>query len=347
MKYFLLLFGMFFIAAAVLPQWAKAPRAAKRKTKAVKPTEVVESRTTLRESGINPPVPADVARPALMEYGVSLGLKPQNNESTGNAQSFTQAHFLRESETAYTGSSPQLQKDPRAHLLTPGFYVGCAVPLERLGFLQESFNLSLLFGVEGSFLFPTNLLSAEGSFRYLNPQAPHLALTDLTYQGRLTVTQSAAVLTPLLGIGWSYTNATLIRWNESSLQARVAVGTGFANGKREYFLDLDPQYVSAGAYSDTYQIQGRAMQSYSMAVLGALRVDAGWRMRLAENFFITLFFSGTFYYGKPSYGTLGSFSERTVSGTGKVVFQNLLTQPVDETYSVFIPSVFLALGYVL
>lgn len=347
MKYLFLLFGTFFIAAAVLPQWAKAPRAAKRKTKAAKPTEAVEQKKTLGESESIPPVPREAARPVLMEYGVSLGFQPQNNESLGNAQSFTEAHFLRESETAYIGSGPHFQKDSRAYLLTPGFYAGCAIPWERLGFLQKNYNLSLLFGVEGSFLLPTNLLSSEGSFRYLNSQAPHLALTDLTYQGRLTVTQSAAVLTPLLGIGWSYTNATLMRWNESSLQVRLAVGTGFANAKREYFLDLAPQYVSAGAYSDTYQIHGAATQSYSMAVLAVLRADAGWRMRLAEKIFITFFFSGTFYYGKPSYRTLGSFSERTVSGVGKVVHQNMLTQPVDETYSVFIPSIFLALGYVL
>ncbi len=186
------------------------------------------------------------------------------------------------------------------------------------------------------------MLSSSGNFRYQNAQAQHVALTDLTYTGTLTASERHYSLSPMLGFQLELTNATMQGWRNFSILLRLAGGVTLQSGQRSYELALNPQFVSAGAYSDNYVIKSSVTQAYSMAFLAAGRADLGVRFRLSGSLHMIIMGSATFSYGFLPYDNYGIFQEQ--AGQNKNIFQKVVSGTADQEYMGIAPAFFLALS---
>ncbi len=258
------------------------------------------------------------------------------------AKSFAGTHMLRSDETIYKGSGATLSEATDQFTFAPAIRLEWELPFERVKFLPSWRVLSLLMSFDGAYSPEKSLLSSSGDFRYQNAQAQHVALTDLTYTGKLTATERHYGLSPMLGVQLELTNATMQGWRNFSVLVRVAGGVTLQTGQRSYELALNPQYVSAGAYSDTYVIKSSVTQAYSMAFLAAGRADLGVRFRLSGRLHMMVMGSATFSYGILPYDNYGIFQEQ--AGQNKNIFQKVVSGTADQEYMGIAPAFFLALS---
>jgi len=258
-----------------------------------------------------------------------------NPNAAATATAFAQNNMVRASELIYKGTAT-LADSSGAFVAQPTLRAEYERPFQSLQWL------SLLFSLEGSFAMKRDLVSSGTSFRYENAQANHLALTNVTYAGQLTASDTRYTLTPMVGLGFEITNSTLQKASGLSFILHLSGGVGLMSAKRSYDLVTTPQAISAGSYSDTYQIKSTMTQSFQMAILGAGRIDLGMRVRLGQSgMHLALVGSATFYYGVLPYDNYGYFSE---TAGNRQIYQKITTGTADETYIGLAPAIFLALS---
>lgn len=304
---------------------------------------------------ISKPVPLDSQKSQTDEKGqlisqtpyffsVFLGSQMLLADSVGAdaAKTFASDNILRTSETIYRGSRATLSDASAPVTFSPAVRFEWEIPFERANFLPSWRIFSLLLSFEGAYSPEKSLLASSGNFRYQNAQAQHIALTDVTYTGTLTATEKHYALAPMLGFGLTLSNASMQRWGGLSVLLRFAGGVALQSGQRNYELALNPQYISAGTYSDTYVIKGSFTQAYSMAVLAAGRAELGFRFRLSERLYFTVTAAANFYYGFLPYDNYGVFAEQ--AGQNKNIFQKVVSGTGDQDYLGIVPAFFLALS---
>jgi hypothetical protein len=256
------------------------------------------------------------------------------------AETFTNTHILRTQEIIYKGTGPSFENTSPGYLSMPAIRIEWDIPFERIGFLPKARSLSVLFSVEGAMSLRSQVLDAAGNFRYQNAQAQHLALTDVTYTGSLSVRERHQYISPMVGVGTELGNARGLRFIGS-----VSLGVALQNGQRDYELALSPQQISAGAFSDTYSVSATAKESYAMAFLLAGRAELGMRMRLSAKLHLALVASCTVHYGLINYAGTGIFAERAGTTAEKNIYQKVVSTTSDEVYLGLAPGIFLALSH--
>ncbi|MBS0616774.1 MAG: hypothetical protein JSR44_01195, partial [Spirochaetes bacterium] len=302
-----------------------APRA-KKKQKVIK-TEAVVIKDRVRTEGSaqaladgkthgltdeqgNALAAAQARRPILFTVSLGNRFSQPDSNAVAMAQSTATQNMLRPNENIYYGSGASLYDATGAFVPEPALRIECEIPFERVPFLPAWVPFTLTASLEGAFTGTTNLLGSTGNFRYQNPQANALALTDLTYSGNLTVSEHHYNLTPMVGFGVDLQAPFMQSWADMRFLMRIAGGFTMQSGTRNYSLSLNPQYVSAGSYSDTYVIQSSLSQTYAMAFLLAARGDVGFRFRIAQKLHLSLMGSYMLLYGSLPLTTLGTFGER-------------------------------------
>jgi hypothetical protein len=258
------------------------------------------------------------------------------------AASYANTNIVRTQEIIYKGTGPVYEVASSSYLIMPALRAEWDVPFERAGFLPKWRAISMLFSFEGATSLTANVLNADGSFRYQNAQAQHLALTDVTYTGSLKVTERHQYLSPMAGIGFELGNPQGARFIGS-----FSLGVALQNGQRDYDLALTPQQISAGAYSDTYVITASANESYSMAFLLAGRAELGVRMRVGAKVHLAVVASCAAHYGVINYSGTGIFAERAGTTGDKNIYQKVVSSTSDEVYLGLVPGIFLALSHEL
>lgn len=284
------------------------------------------------------------ARPAYFSFALGLGFQKVDSEGIAVTKRFATDNILRPNEAIYKGSGVTLNETAPASQLVPLLRVEWEIPFEKLGLVKRSSLFTMLFSVEGAFSPEKQLFNSSGDFRYQNAQAPHVALTDLTYKGSLTITERHWSLTPMVGVGIDYSNTTLQKASDLHLLARASLGFAFMSGQRQYDLALTPQAVNAGAYSDTYVIQSQITQSYGMGFLPAGRAELGVRMRLSGRLHLALLFSATVLYGYLPYDNQGFFADRAGTTAERNIYQKIVSGTANQDYLAVNPAVFLALS---
>lgn len=304
---------------------------------------------------VSQPVTLKGEQPAVDEKGSKVQLRPQYfnvffgsqmllADATGAdaARSFANTHMLRSDEVIYKGSGATISDATTPFTFAPAIRLEWELPFERVKFLPNWRIFSLLMSFGGAYSPEKSVLSSSGNFRYQNAQAQHVALTDLTYTGTLTATERHYGLSPMLGIQLEFTNATMQGWRGFSVLVRLAGGVTLQTGQRSYELALNPQSVTAAAYSDTYVIKSSVTQAYSMAILAAGRADLGVRFRLSGNLHLIVLGSATFSYGILPYDNYGIFQEQ--AGQNKNIYQKVVSGTADQEYLGIAPAIFLALS---
>ncbi|MFO1527390.1 MAG: hypothetical protein U1F16_15580 [Turneriella sp.] len=259
-----------------------------------------------------------------------------------NAKSLATTNIMRSDEIIYKGSGASLSDASEPVTIAPALRFAWDIPFERVAFLPSWHAFSLALSFEGVYSPEKNILSSSGNFRYQNAQATHVALTDVTYTGALTVTERHYALAPMLGVSLALTNATLQKAAGLTFVLGLGGGVLLQSGQRNYDLALNSQYISAGTYSDTYAIGAKITQAYSMAVLPAGRADLGIRFRTSARTHLMLVITGTFVYGILPYDNYGTFFER--AGSEKYTYQKVITGYADQDVLAIRPAVFLALS---
>lgn len=258
------------------------------------------------------------------------------------AENFSTTHILRTQELVYKGTGPSFENTSSSYLTMPAVRAEWDIPFERIGFLPRWRSFSTLFSLEGAMSLRSNVLGASGNFRYQNAQAQHVALTDVTYTGSLTVTERHQYIAPMVGLGFEVGDPQGFRFIGS-----LSAGVALQNGQRDYALNLAPQQISAGAFTDTYAISATANESYAMAFLAAGRAEVGMRMRLNSRVHLALLASCTVHYGIINYAGTGIFAERAGTAGEKNIYQKVVSSTSDEVYLGLLPGVFLALSHEL
>lgn len=307
------------------------------------------------EALVSPPVLLRGEKNAVDEKGTKINLRPEYfnvylgsqmlmADATGAAaaRSFAGTNILRSDEVIYKGSGATISDVTDQFTFAPAIRLEWERPFERVRFLPNWRIFSLLMSFDGAYSPEKNVLSSSGNFRYQNAQAQHVALTDLTYTGTLTASERHYGLSPMLGVQIELTNATMQGWRGFSILMRLAGGVTLQTGQRSYELALNPQYVSAAAYSDNYVIKSSVTQAYSMAFLGAGRADLGVRFRLSGNLHLIIMGSATFTYGILPYDNYGVFQEQ--AGQSKNIYQKVVSGTADQEYLGIAPAFFLALS---
>lgn len=282
----------------------------------------------------NPPPEHENKRPRYFTLGLGMRFVLHDAQSLAEAKQFATDNMLRPTEPIYKGSGAALFETDQIFHLEPALRAEWELPLSWKNWL------SLLSSFEVAYALPRKIVTATGEFRYQNPDAPHVALTDLTYTGSLSVTEQRFSIMPMLGLEIDYTNATLTRWRAMHLLARFSLGPMLATGQRSYSLALAPQYVAV--VNDTYSIKSELVQSYSMALLPAARLELGTRMQLKESLHAVLLWGATAVYGSLSWESQGYFGER--SGDGKTTYQKIVSGIAEQAYWGIAPAIFLALS---
>jgi hypothetical protein len=257
-------------------------------------------------------------------------------QGMSDTRQFATDNILRPDEVIYKGSGVALTEHGGAFTPEPALRAEWEIPAQRYSWL------SMLWSIEGGYSPAREVLSAAGSFRYQNPQASHVALTDLTYTGHLSVTERRFNLTPMFGLGAEYTNGWLQGQKETYLLARLSVGAMFASGARLYTLSLSPQYVAA--INETYVIQSEITQSHSLSVLPAARAEIGARARLSARLHLALLLSLTAVYGNIGWESQGYFAERAGVNADRNIYQKVVSGTADQVYLGLAPAIFLALS---
>lgn len=258
------------------------------------------------------------------------------------AESFANTHILRTQEIIYKGTGPSFENTSSSFILMPAIRAEWDIPFERISFFPKSPSLSALFSLEGAMSLRSNLLGAAGNFRYQNAQAQHVALTDVTYSGSLSVRERHQYIAPMVGLGLELGNLQGWRFIGSA-----SVGVALQNGQRDYELSLSPQQISAGAFTDTYTISATATESYAMAFLLAGRAEVGVRMRVGAKLHLAVVASCTVHYGLLNYAGTGIFAERAGAAGEKNIYQKVVSTTTDEVYLGLAPGIFLALSHEL
>jgi len=277
-------------------------------------------------------------------FSIYLGNRFALPDANADASGFANTHVIRTGETIYKGT---------ASLNDPGFKPGVEPtlriewekPFADIPFLPSWKNFAGTLSFEGAFSAPKEILASQGGIRYQNSQANHLALTDVTYAGALRVTEKRQSLMPMLGFGVDVQTAGMQKTRNLRLQTRLAFGVALQNGQRSYELTLDPKYIEAVQYTDTYVIKSAIAQSYSMAILAAGRFELGMRMHLTGKVHIGFMTSFTVLYGVLPIEAIGTFTEQ--AGVNRVVYQKVTSTSVNQEYLGLIPAAFLALSYEL
>jgi hypothetical protein len=299
-------------------------------------------RDATAEQGLDEKGNKTLAKPLLFSVFLGNRFTLPSTTSIEAATDFATTNIIRSNETIYKGSGVTLN-DVRSPVgFEPTLRIEWEIPFERTKFLPSWGAASLLLSLEGGLTTSRDMLASSGNFRYQNAQANHVALTDLTYTGSLKVSEKSYNLMPMLGLGFEYTNSWLKKLNELRLLLRVSGGIALQAASRKYELNLDPQAVSAGVYSDTYAVSSTIIQSYSMGLLPAARGEVGFRMRVGAHMHASLTGSFTFVYGVAPYDSVGYFEER--AGGTKTIYQKIVSSTADEDYMGLIPAVFLALS---
>lgn len=284
------------------------------------------------------PLPAEKLPKRRSYFTVGFGSRFVLNDTQGlsDTRQFATDNILRPNEAIYKGSGVTLVEHGSAFTLEPALRAEWEIPAQRYSWL------SMLWSLEGGYSPAREVLSAAGSFRYQNAQAANVALTDLTYNGNLSVTERRFNLTPMFGLGAEYTNGWLQGLKETYLLARFSMGVMFASGQRLYTLSLAPQYV--GAVSDTYVIQSEITQSHTMSVLPAARAEIGARARLSARLHLALLVSFTAVYGNIGWESQGYFAERAGAAADRNIYQKVVSGIADQAYLGLSPAIFLALS---
>ena len=277
-------------------------------------------------------------------FNVFLGSQMLLADTTGAAaaRSFANTSMLRTDEVVYKGSGATISDATAQFTFAPAIRLEWELPFERVRFLPNWRIFSLLMSFDGAYSPDKPVLSSSGNFRYQNAQAQHVALTDLTYTGTLTASERHYGLSPMLGVQMELTNATMQGWRNFSVLLRAAGGVTLQTGQRSFELALNPQYVSAGAYSDNYVIKSSVTQAYSMAFLAVGRADLGVRFRLSGSLHMIILGSATFSYGILPYDNYGIFQEQ--AGQNKNIYQKVVSGTADQEYMGIAPAFFLALS---
>jgi hypothetical protein len=275
-------------------------------------------------------------RRSYFTVGIGSRFVFHDTQGVSDARQFAIDNILRPNEVIYKGSGVTLSETAKPFSLEPALRTEWELPLNWASWL------AMLLSLEAGYTPAREIVSAAGSFRYQNPQASHVALTDLTYTGHLSVTERRFNLTPMFGLGAEYTNGWLRGLKETHLLARLSMGVMFASGARLYTLSLSPQYVAA--VNETYVIQSEITQSYSLSVLPAARAEIGARARLSARLHLALLLSLTAVYGNISWQSLGYFAERAGVGADKNIYQNVVSGTADQVYLGLAPAIFLALS---
>ena|GEM_PF-2693916 len=307
------------------------------------------------ETMVSQPVVMQGEKSAVDEKGTKANLRPSYfnvylgsqmllADATGAAaaRSFTNAHMLRSDEVIYKGSGATISDATGQFTFAPAIRLEWELPFERVRILPSWRIFSLLMSFDGAYSPEKSVLSSSGNFRYQNAQAQHVALTDLTYTGTLTATERHYGLSPMLGVQIELTNATMQGWRGFSILMRVAGGVTLQTGQRSFELALNPQYVSAGSYSDNYVIKSSVTQAYSMAFLAVGRADLGVRFKLSGSLHMIILGSATFSYGILPYDNYGIFQEQ--AGQNKNIYQKVVSGTADQEYMGIAPAFFLALS---
>jgi hypothetical protein len=271
-------------------------------------------------------------------FTVGFGLRFVLHDALGmsDTRQFATNYILRPNEVIYKGSGVTLSETAKPFSFEPALRTEWELPLDWASWL------TLLLSLEAGYTPAREIVSAAGNFRYQNPQAVHVALTDLTYAGHLSVTERRFNLNPMVGLGADYTNDWLRGLKETHLLARLSMGVMFASGARLYTLSLSPQYVAA--VNETYVIQSEITQSYSLSVLPAARAEIGARARLSARLHLALLLSLTAVYGNISWESLGYFAERAGVGADKNIYQNVVSATAHQGYRGLAPTIFLAVS---
>lgn len=319
--------------------WAQPASAAKKKEPAL----------------VSQPVIMQSEKPAVDEKGTKVSSRPEYfnvflgsqmllADATGAAaaRSFANANMLRSDEIIYKGSGATISDATGQITYAPAIRLEWELPFERVRFLPSWRIFSLLMSFDAAYSPDKPVLSSAGNFRYQNAQAQHVALTDLTYTGTLTATERHYGLSPMLGVQIELTNATMQGWRNLSVLLRAAGGVTLQTGQQNYELALNPQYVSAGAYSDNYVIKSSVTQAYSMAFLAVGRADLGVRFRLSGRLHLIVMGSAIFSYGFLPYDNYGIFQEQ--AGQNKNIYQKVVSGTADQEYMGIAPAFFLALS---
>lgn len=277
-------------------------------------------------------------------FNVFLGSQMLLADTTGSAaaRSFANANILRSDEVIYKGSGATISDASDQFTFAPAIRLEWELPFERVRFLPSWRLFSLLMSFDAAYSPDKAVLSSSGNFRYQNAQAQHVALTDLMYTGTLTATERHYGLSPMLGVQVELTNATMQGWRNFSVLLRAAGGVTLQTGQQNYELALNPQYVSAGAYSDNYVIKSSVTQAYSMAFLAVGRADIGVRFRLSGRLHLIVMGSAIFSYGFLPYDNYGIFQEQ--AGQNKNIYQKVVSGTADQEYMGIAPAFFLALS---
>ncbi len=260
--------------------------------------------------------------------------------ATSVAESYANSNIIRAQEIIYKGTAPAYEASSSSFLTMPALRAEWDIPFERTAFMPKWQAFSLQLSFEGASSLTSGLLAANGNFRYLNAQAQHVALTDVTYSGSLKVTERHQYLAPMLGIGFEAGNPQGVRFVGS-----FSLGAALQNGQRAYDFSLSPQQISAGAYSDTYVITASANESYTMAFLLAGRAEIGVRWRLNAKLHMAFLVSCAAHYGLLRYSGTGIFAERAGGSAEKNIYQKVVSSTSDEVYLGLVPGVFLALSH--
>jgi len=288
---------------------------------------------------------AHARRPVLFTVSLGNRFSPSDTNAVQMAQTTATQNMLRPNENIYYGSGASLYDATGSFVPEPALRIECEIPFERVPFLPSWGPFTATVSLEGAFTGTTNLLGSTGNFRYQNPQANALALTDLTYSGNLTVTEKHYNLTPMVGFGVDFQAPFMRALADMRFLMRIAGGFAMQSGTRNYSLALNPQYVSAGSYSDTYVIQSSLSQTYAMAFLLAARGDVGFRFRIAQKLHVSVMGSYMVFYGSLPITTLGTFGERGASYGN--TYQKVIATSDSQDYTSLIPAAFLALSYEL
>lgn len=269
-------------------------------------------------------------------FTLGLGMRFVANNAAGGAEAkqFATDNIVRPSEPIYRGSGVTIAENENPFYLEPALRAEWEFPLKWKDWLY------VLSSFEIGYALPREIAAAGGQFRYQNPEAPHAALTDLTYTGSLSVVEQRFSIMPMLGLGVDYTNAAMGRWRAMHLVARLSLGAMLATGARYYSLSLAPQYVAA--VNDTYAIKSEMVESYRMALLPSVRLELGARVRLHGRLHAALLVGASAVYGNLAWESQGYFAER--AGDTKTTYQKIVSGVADQVYWGIAPTIFLALS---
>lgn len=336
----------FLFAALLAARLAAAPEKPVREPVVIKGestrVELTKPRAEKSESAqVDEKGSVQAQRPVFLNIYLGSQALISDKTAVSDAAAFAGSNILRQNEVIYQGSGATFGDNSAPVTIAPAMRIEWELPFERLPFLPSWRSFSITASFDAVYSPTKNLLTSTGNFRYQNAQAAHVALTDLTYSGSLTATERHYSLTPMSGITLELASEGMQKSGMAVL-VRVAGGVQLQSGQRNYELALNPQYVNAGVYSDTYLIKSSVMQSYSMAFLAAGRADLAFRFRLSGRLHMIVAASATFTYGFLPYDNYGIFQEQ--AGQNKNIYQKVVSGTADQEYMGIAPALFLALS---